>query len=89
MDISQCRGHFLPPGRRVHAWSFIGVLRPQSRDVRTHLGIVPMILEKPAGPLPRVAEQGVMDELDRGGGALDVEQDGADPGQVDAVRSGM
>ncbi len=48
-----------------------------------------MILEKPAGPLPRVAEQGVMDELDRGGGALDVEQDGADPGQVDAVRSGM
>jgi hypothetical protein len=65
------------------------VLGLQLGDIGADLGIVPVPLEELPQPLAGKAEQGAMDELDRGGGALDVQQDGADPGQVDAVRSGM
>ena len=48
-----------------------------------------MLLEELRYLLPGIAKQPLMDELDGRGGALDVQQDGADPGQVDAVvRSG-
>jgi hypothetical protein len=66
------------------------MLGGQSRDIGPDLGIVPVPLEKFPGPGPRIAKQGLMDEVDRGGGALDVQQDGADLRQRDAVfRIGM
>jgi hypothetical protein len=49
-----------------------------------------MLLEKIPDPGPRIPEQRFMNELDGSGGALDVQQDGADLGQRDAVfRIGM
>jgi hypothetical protein len=68
---------------------FGSALGPESRDVGTDLGIVPMALEKPTHPGPRIAEQRSVDEVDGCGGALDVQQDGADLRQRDAVRNGM
>jgi hypothetical protein len=40
-------------------------------------------------PRPRIRKQNVVDELDGRRRALDVQQDGADVPQLDAVRSGM
>ena len=49
-----------------------------------------MPLEKVVEPGPRIAEQRLVDEVDGCGGALDIQQDGADLGQRDAVfRIGM
>lgn len=48
-----------------------------------------MPLEKIREPGPRIAEQRAVDEIDGCGRALDVQEDRADPGQRDAVRSGM
>ncbi len=62
----------------------------QQSDVGPDLGVLPMLLEKVPDPGPRVPEQCLVDEIDGCGGALDVQQDGADLGQRDAVfRSGM
>jgi hypothetical protein len=47
-----------------------------------------MPFEKILDPGTGVAEQRVMDEVDGCGGALDVQEDGADLLQVDAVRCG-
>ena len=47
-----------------------------------------MLLEKLAELGPRIAEQRSVDEIDGCGGALDVQEDGADFRQRDAVRSG-
>jgi hypothetical protein len=65
------------------------VLGPESRNVVADLGIVPMALEKSTHPGARMAEQRLVDEVDGRRGALDVQEDGADLGQRDAVRSGM
>ena len=49
-----------------------------------------MLLEEIPDPGPRITEQRFVDELDGCGGALDVQQDGADLRQRDAVfRTGM
>ena len=48
-----------------------------------------MPLEKVPHPGPRIAEQRTVDEFDGCCGTLDVQEDGADLGQRDAVRSGM
>ena len=48
-----------------------------------------MLLEKIPDPSPRIAEQRLMDECDGRRRALDVQEDGADALQRDAVRSGM
>jgi hypothetical protein len=48
-----------------------------------------MPLQKVTHPGAGVPKQRPVDEVDGRGGALDVQQDSADPGQVDAVRSGM
>jgi hypothetical protein len=48
-----------------------------------------MPLEKSTHPGARIAEQRLMDEFDGRGGALDVQEDGADALQLDAVRCGM
>ena len=59
------------------------------RDISPDLGIIPMLLEKVSDPGPSIAEERCMDEIDGCGGTLDVQEDGAGPGQRDAVRSGM
>jgi hypothetical protein len=46
-------------------------------------------LEKSTHPSAGITEQRTVDELDGCGRALDVQKDGADLPQVDAVRSGM
>jgi hypothetical protein len=49
-----------------------------------------MLLEKFPDPVPRIAEQRLVDEVDGCGCSLDVQKDGADLGQRDAVfRIGM
>ena len=48
-----------------------------------------MLPEIVPDPGPRIAEERLVDELDGCGGALDVQEDRADLGQRDAVRSGM
>jgi hypothetical protein len=48
-----------------------------------------MALEKGAHTRPRVGKEHPVHELDRRRRALDVQQDGADVAQLDAVRSGM
>jgi hypothetical protein len=58
-------------------------------DVGPNLRLFPVPLEKIPHPRAGVTEQGLVDEVDGGGGALDVQQDGADLRQRDAVRSGM
>ncbi len=65
------------------------MLRLQPGDVGPDFGIVRVPLEKLPDALAGVAEQDLVDEIDWGSGALDVQQDGADLAQVDAVRSGM
>jgi hypothetical protein len=65
------------------------VLRLQPGDVGPDFRIVRVLLEKLPDALAGVAEQGLVDEIDWGSGSLDVQQDGADLAQVDAVRSGM
>jgi hypothetical protein len=78
--VAPLRGAGFSPGR---------VLRLEPGDVRPDRRIVPVFLQKGAGSSPRKAEQGTVDEIDRCGGALDVQQDGADLAQLEAVRSGM
>jgi hypothetical protein len=65
------------------------MLGPESRDIGSDLGIVPMPLEKPTYLSARVAEQSLVDEFDGRRRALDVQQDRADAFQRDAVRNGM
>ena len=61
----------------------------ESRDIGADFGIVPMPLEKSTHPGARIAEQRLVDEFDGRRRALDVQEDGADVLQLDAVRSGM
>jgi hypothetical protein len=65
------------------------VLLLELSHVRPNLRLLPVPLEKIPHPRAGVTEQGLVDEVDGGGGALDVQQDGADLRQRDAVRSGM
>jgi hypothetical protein len=87
------RGLLVPIHQRVHVGGDRGgvvrVLGPESGDVGADLGIIPMALEKSTHPGARITEQRLVDEFDGCGRALDVQQDGADLRQRDAVRSGM
>ena len=65
------------------------MLRIEPSDIGLDLGILPMLLDKIPHPGAGITEQCLVDEVDGGGGALDVQQDGADLRQRDAVRSGM
>jgi hypothetical protein len=60
----------------------------ESRDVGSDLGIIPIMLEKSTHPGARITEQRLVDECDGRGRALDVQEDGADALQRDAVRCG-
>ena len=62
---------------------------PELGDVGPDVRILPMLLEEVPDPGPRVPEQCLVDEVDGCGGALDVQQDGADIRQRDTVRTGM
>jgi hypothetical protein len=76
------------PPRGYAGFGLFLVLRLESRDVGLDCRIVSLPFEKPADPLPGIAEQRPVDKIDRRGGALDVQQDGADL-QLDLARSGM
>ncbi len=64
-----------------------GVLGTQQRDVGADRGVISVLGEEVMHASPRVGEQHLMNELDRGCGALDVEQDGSNVAQ--RVPSGM
>ena len=53
------------------------------------VGIVPPALEESGNSIAGVTEQCFVDVIERRGGALDVQQDGADLAQLEAVRTGM
>ena len=61
----------------------------ESRDVGADVRVIPMSLEKSTHPGARMAEQRLVDEFDGRRRALDVQEDGADLLQLDAVRRGM
>ena len=60
----------------------------ESRDVGSDLGIIPVPLEKSTHPGARITEQRLVDECDGRRRALDVQEDGGDALQRDAVRCG-
>lgn len=66
-----------------------GVLGSEEGEIGAHLRVGGMALEKFPHPRPRIGKQNLLDELDGRRRALDVQQDGADVVQLDAVRSGM
>ena len=76
-------------GRRGRRRRFGRIFGPESRDVGADLSIIPIPLEKSTHPGARIAEQRLVDEFDGRRRALDVQEDGADALQRDAVRSGM
>jgi hypothetical protein len=89
MDVLDDRGGVIAPRGSIKV-GFDCVLGLQPRDIGPDLGITPMLLEKFPDPVPRIAEQRLVDEVDGCSSALDVQQDGADLGQRDAVfRIGM
>jgi hypothetical protein len=65
------------------------VLCLEPRDVDADLRVGPMSLQKAADLRASIAEQRLMDELDRRRRPLDVQEDGADLLQLEAVLSGM
>jgi hypothetical protein len=65
------------------------VLGLESGEVSADLRIVPVALQEFAGPSPGKAEEGPVDELDRCGGTLDVEQNRGDSLQRAAALVGM
>ena len=89
MHIGNDPRSIIPP-RGYAGIGFLLVLCLESRDVSPDCRIIFLPVEKPADSLPSIPEQRPVDKIDGGGGALDVQQDGAYPLQVDAVlRSGM
>jgi hypothetical protein len=68
---------------------FGSVLGGESGDVGPDFGLMPMPLEKFPHPGAGIAEQRLVDELDGCGRAFDVQEDGAELLQLDAVRNGM
>jgi hypothetical protein len=89
MDVADYLLGIVTPMLRSSFPGFGGVLQLQPSHIGPDFGIAPVPSQEFQHPLAREAEQGAVNELDRGGGALDVQQDGADLDQVDAVRSGM
>jgi len=65
------------------------VFGAQPHDVGVDIRIGAVAREEFLHPRPRKRKQSVVDELDGRRRALDIQQDGADVPQLDAVRSGM
>jgi hypothetical protein len=59
------------------------------RDVGADRRVIPAALEKSAYPRPRMAEQRLVDEIDRRRGAFDVQEDSAYVVQLDRAPRGM
>jgi hypothetical protein len=78
----------IPPGRRDRPQGVGGMLVLEPSDICADLGIVPVPSKEFAHPGTGVAEQDFVNEIDGRCRALDVQEDGADLLQVDAVRSG-
>ena len=65
------------------------MLSVQHRDVGADVGLGAVALEEIRHPCPRIGKQQLVDELEGRRRALDIEQDGADVLQLDAVLNGM
>jgi len=65
------------------------VLGAQPREVGVDIRLGAVAREEVLHPRPRIRKKNVVDELDGRRRALDIQQDGADVPQLDAVRSGM
>ena len=90
MDIGGDAGSVTAPRRRGRRGRRFGsVLGLESRDIGAHGGIAPAALQELTHSSAGIAEQRLVDKLDRRRRALDVEEDGADACQRDAARSGM
>ena len=87
MDVLDERGGIIAPRGCIKV-GFDCVLGLQPRDIGPDLGIIPMLLEEVPDPGPRIAEQRLVDKVDGCSGTLDVQEDGVDFRQRDAVRSG-
>jgi hypothetical protein len=65
------------------------MFRAQPREVGLDKRLGAVAREERLHSRPRIRKKTVVDELDGRRRALDVQQDGADVAQLDAVRSGM
>jgi hypothetical protein len=65
------------------------VLCLESRYIGAHLRVTPVSLQKCTDPLPRIAEERLVDEFNRRGRPLDIQEDGTAFLQLDAVLSGI
>jgi hypothetical protein len=65
------------------------MFRAQPREVGLDKRLGAVAREELLHSRPRIRKKTVVDELDGRRRALDVQQDGADVAQLDAVRSGM
>ena len=88
MHVGDHRSNVIAPVRSIGV-GFGRVFVLESSDIRPDLGIIPMLPEEVPDPGPRIAKQRTVDEVDGCGRSLDVQQDGANFRQRDAVfRSG-
>jgi hypothetical protein len=65
------------------------VLDSKPGDIRLNIGVAPVLTQKIPCSGAGIPEQGLVNEVYGGGGALDVQQDSAELLQLDAVRTGM
>jgi hypothetical protein len=77
------------PPRWGRVRGFGTMLGSEAGDIGANLGVAPVLPKKIVHPCAGIAEQRFVNELDGCGRSLDVQQDGAELGQLDAVRSGM
>jgi hypothetical protein len=77
------------PSRWSRVRGFGVVLGFQAGDVGSNLRLGPVLPKEVVYPGAGVAKQRPVDEVDGCGRSLDVQQDGAELAQLDAVRSGM
>jgi hypothetical protein len=89
VHIGDDRSGVIPPRGWGRLGCFGSVLGREAQDVGPDLGFIPMPLEKSTHPGARMVEQRLVDKFDGRRRALDVQEDGADALQRDAVRSGM
>jgi len=89
MHISRYRGRIVTPGWKPGLSRLRRMLGCQVGGISLNLRVAPMPPQKIPCPGSGEPEQGLVDEVYGGGGALDVQQDSAELLQLDAVRTGM
>ena len=86
MEVTGDAGDVIAPGRGGRFRGRFGcVLGLKSRDVGADARIIPEAPEEVTNPGAGITEQGLVDEVDGRGRALDVQEYRADALQVDAV----